>query len=100
MAVGEGRWLESGNLLPVPIRVGDRVIFSKYAGSEITIQGETMLLLNTADVQGVYNWLPAPEVETIDQSAAFSEAFDGPAQEIVTSPEDSVPRGTLIEGEK
>lgn len=65
LAVGEGRTLESGIVVPVPFQVGSRIIFSKYAGSEIRIAGEDLLLLNVSDIQGVYNWDPA-ELEPVE----------------------------------
>src|SRR5690242_877857 len=51
LAVGPGRRAEqSGELIPVDIAVGDVVVYSKYGGTEITIDGEDLLILNSRDV--------------------------------------------------
>jgi chaperonin GroES len=51
LAVGEGRWNEDGDeRIPVGIEVGDTVVYSKYGGTEITVEGEDVLILNARDV--------------------------------------------------
>jgi chaperonin GroES len=51
LAVGPGRRAEqSGELIPVDIEVGDTVVYSKYGGTEITLDGEDYLILNSRDV--------------------------------------------------
>jgi len=52
VAVGPGR-KEDGKVLPVDVKAGDRVLFGKYAGSEIKIDGEEHLILREEDVLGV-----------------------------------------------
>lgn len=54
VAVGEGRYADDGKLIPVPVAVGDRVAFAKYAGAEINIQGVDYLLMSVGDLLGVY----------------------------------------------
>ncbi len=49
IAVGPGRW-EEGKRIPVDVQVGDRVIFSKYAGTEVKIEGEEYLILSARDI--------------------------------------------------
>jgi chaperonin GroES len=54
LAVGEGRWDEDGEKrIPVDVKVGDTVVYSKYGGTEITIEGEDLLILNARDVLAV-----------------------------------------------
>ncbi len=53
MAVGNGKLLEDGNLKPLDLKVGDRVLFGKYSGSEIKIDGEEHLILREDEVLGV-----------------------------------------------
>jgi chaperonin GroES len=54
LAVGEGRWDESGTKrVPVDVKVGDTVVYSKYGGTEITIEGEDLLILNARDVLAI-----------------------------------------------
>jgi chaperonin GroES len=53
MAVGPGRVLEDGSVRKLDVKVGDRVLFSKYGGSEVTISGEELLILREDDILGV-----------------------------------------------
>ena len=51
LAVGPGRRAENtGELIPLDIAVGDKVVYSKYGGTEITIEGEDLLILTGRDV--------------------------------------------------
>ena len=53
VAVGNGKVLEDGKVRPLEIKPGDRVLFVKYAGNEIKIDGEEHLMLREEDVLGV-----------------------------------------------
>jgi len=53
VAVGSGRVDESGKNIPIEVKVGDKVLFSKYSGSEIKIDNEDYLILQESDVQAV-----------------------------------------------
>jgi chaperonin GroES len=54
LAVGEGRWDDSGTKrVPVDVKVGDTVVYAKYGGTEITIEGEDLLILNARDVLAI-----------------------------------------------
>jgi chaperonin GroES len=53
VAVGKGRMLENGKRAPFQVKVGDRVIFTSYAGSEIKVDGEEMLIMSEEDVLAV-----------------------------------------------
>jgi chaperonin GroES len=50
LAVGPGRRADTGELIPVDVAVGDTVVYSKYGGTEITVEGEDLLILNARDV--------------------------------------------------
>ena len=51
LAVGPGRRTENtGDLVPLDVAVGDKVVYSKYGGNEITIDGEELLILSSRDV--------------------------------------------------
>lgn len=52
VAVGPGRF-EEGKRVPMEVKVGDRVLYGKYSGSEVTIDGETVLILRESDVLAV-----------------------------------------------
>jgi len=53
LAVGKGRLLENGQTVPLDVKEGDTVIFSKYAGTEIKIDGEEYLILSERDILAV-----------------------------------------------
>lgn len=53
IAVGPGRVDEKGNRVPLGVKAGDRVLFGKYAGSEIEIDGKQYLIMREDDILGV-----------------------------------------------
>lgn len=53
VAVGNGKVLDSGEIRPLEVKVGDRVLFSKYGGTEIKIDGEELLVMREDDITGV-----------------------------------------------
>jgi len=53
IAVGNGKVLETGQRVPLDVKAGDRVLFGKYAGSEVKIEGEEYLILREDDILGV-----------------------------------------------
>ncbi|HYB13734.1 MAG TPA: co-chaperone GroES, partial [Myxococcota bacterium] len=53
IAVGKGKVTEDGKLQPMDVKKGDRVLFSKYAGTEVNIEGEEHLIIREDDVLGV-----------------------------------------------
>ena len=53
VAVGNGKLLENGQIKPLDVKVGDRVLFGKYSGSEIKLEGEDYLIIREDDVLGV-----------------------------------------------
>jgi chaperonin GroES len=53
VAAGKGRVLEDGKVLPLEIKVGDKILFSKYAGTELKFNGEEYLMMREEDVLGI-----------------------------------------------
>ena len=54
LAIGPGkRSDQTGEIIPMDVKVGDTVVYSKYGGTEITIEGEDLLILNARDVLAV-----------------------------------------------
>jgi len=53
IAVGAGARDEAGKLVPLDVKAGDRILFGKWSGSEIKIEGEDLLIMNESDVMGV-----------------------------------------------
>jgi chaperonin GroES len=52
-AVGPGGRDESGKLIPIDIKVGDRVLFGKWSGTEVKLDGEELLIMKESDIMGV-----------------------------------------------
>jgi chaperonin GroES len=53
LAVGKGKVSEDGKKIPLDVKAGDRVLFGKYSGSEVTLDGEDLLILKEEDILGV-----------------------------------------------
>jgi len=53
VAAGRGKRLEDGSVVPLDVKVGDRILFGKYSGSEIKVDGEELLILREDEVLGV-----------------------------------------------
>ena len=53
IAVGKGKMTEEGKLIPLDVKVGDRILFGKYSGSEIKIEGDEHLIMREEDILGV-----------------------------------------------
>lgn len=53
LAVGNGRILDNGTRVPLDVREGDTVIYSKYGGTEVKIDGESYLIVNERDILGI-----------------------------------------------
>ncbi len=53
VAVGKGKRLEDGKVVPLDVQVGDRILFGKYSGSEIKLNGEEHLIMREEDILGV-----------------------------------------------
>ena len=53
IAVGPGGRDESGKLIPIDIQVGDRVLFGKWSGTEVKIDGQELLIMKESDIMGV-----------------------------------------------
>jgi chaperonin GroES len=54
LAVGTGRTLDNGTKLPMDVKPGDKIIYSKYSGSEIKIDGKEYLIISEKDVLAVF----------------------------------------------
>jgi chaperonin GroES len=55
LAVGNGKELKSGKLRPLLVKPGDRILYSKYAGTEIRVGGEEHFLIEESDVLAVFD---------------------------------------------
>jgi len=59
IAVGRGGRDEAGKLISIDVQVGDRVLFGKWSGTEVTIDGQELLIMKERDIMGVLTDLPA-----------------------------------------
>ena len=59
IAVGPGGRDEAGKLVPIDLKVGDRILFGKWSGTEVKIDGEELLIMKESDVMGVIEGTPA-----------------------------------------
>jgi chaperonin GroES len=58
-AVGKGKRLEDGKVVPLDVQVGDRILFGKYSGSDIKIDGEEYLIMREDEILGILD--PTPQ---------------------------------------
>ncbi len=54
MAVGSGTILKNGKVVPMDVKTGDKVLFGKYTGTEVKVDGEDLVLLREDDVLAVF----------------------------------------------
>ena len=53
VAVGKGKILENGEVRPLDVKVGDKVLFGKYSGTEVKVNGQDLLVMREEDIMGV-----------------------------------------------
>ena len=59
VAVGPGARDESGKIQPLDVKAGDRILFGKWSGTEVKIDGEELLIMKESDVMGIITGVPA-----------------------------------------
>jgi chaperonin GroES len=59
IAVGPGARDQSGKLIPLDVKTGDRVLFGKWSGTEVKIDGEEFVIMKESDIMGVIEGAPA-----------------------------------------
>ena len=53
VAAGPGKYDDNGNLVPMPVKVGDIVVFARYAGTEVKVEGEDYLVMRASDLLAI-----------------------------------------------
>lgn len=53
LAVGNGKLLDNGNVRPLEVKVGDKVLFGKYSGNEVKVDGEDLIVMREDDIMGI-----------------------------------------------
>ena len=59
VSIGPGARDESGKIQPLDVKAGDRILFGKWSGTEVKIDGEELLIMKESDVMGVISGVPA-----------------------------------------
>ena len=60
IAVGPGARDEAGKLVPIDVKVGDRILFGKWSGTEVKLDGEELLIMKESDIMGIITGIVAP----------------------------------------
>jgi chaperonin GroES len=55
VAAGKGRISDEGKVMPLEVKVGDKVLFGKYSGTELKLNGEELLMMREEDILGIIN---------------------------------------------
>ena len=53
LAVGKGKKDDNGKLIPIDVKIGDRVLFGKYSGQTVRVKGDELLVMHEGDIMGV-----------------------------------------------
>src|SRR4029078_7369805 len=69
LAVGPGKILEDGKREAIDVKVGDKVLYAKYAGTEFKVDGEELLIVSQKDILAIVEdqWCPRPDPHTIQE---------------------------------
>jgi len=59
IAVGPGARDEAGKLVPLDVKAGDRILFGKWSGTEVKLDGEELLIMKESDIMGIIEGTPA-----------------------------------------
>jgi chaperonin GroES len=59
VAVGPGARSEQGHIVALEVRAGDRILFGKWSGTEVKLNGEELLIMNESDIMGIVEGAPA-----------------------------------------
>src|SRR3954471_17990947 len=60
MAIGKGKLSDDGKLIPVDVKVGDRVLFGKYSGQTVRLKGDEVLVMREEDIMGIIEGHQSP----------------------------------------
>ncbi len=55
IAIGTGKSIKDGQVIPIPVKVGDTILMDKYAGQEVTIEDEEYIIVNADDIVAIIN---------------------------------------------
>ena len=69
VAVGKGKRLEDGKVVPLDVAVGDRILFGKYSSSDIKVDGEEYLIMREDEILGVVDHTPKAEKQPLKKAS-------------------------------
>ena len=75
VAVGEGARKDSGELIPMTVKAGDRILFGKWSGTEVKIDGEELLIMKESDILGILKSPARPRPRLPDPTKFLEEHF-------------------------
>ena len=55
LAIGKGKLLENGDVRPLDVKVGDKILFGKFSGTEVNVDGEDLLVMREDDITAIIN---------------------------------------------
>ena len=70
VAVGPGARDERGTVVPLDVKKGDRILFGKWSGSEVKLDGEDLLIMNESDIMGVIETATVAKIGVVKKKAA------------------------------
>jgi len=70
IAVGAGARNEAGQIVALDVKAGDRILFGKWSGTEVKLDGEELLIMKESDIMGVVEGTPAPKASAAKGKAA------------------------------
>src|SRR5258707_1380306 len=92
VAVGPGGRDEAGKLIPIDLKVGDRVLFGKWSGTEVKVDGQDLLIMKESDIMGVLTDLPAAKKKELEDK--FENMGAQMVREVASKSADAAGDGT------
>ena len=80
IAVGPGARDESGKLIPLDVKAGDRVLFGKWSGTEVKLDGEDLLIMKESDIMGVRRRRAAAQARPPERASVIPQSMRGNSQ--------------------
>ena len=77
IAVGPGARNEQGQIVALDVKAGDRILFGKWSGTEVKLDGEELLIMKESDIMGIVEGQPASKKKAAVMPAASSNSEEG-----------------------
>jgi chaperonin GroES len=76
IAVGPGARDEAGKLVPLDVKASDRILFAKWSGTEVKLNGEELLIMKESDIMGIIEGQPAAKRKAARSAPALAQSSD------------------------